>query len=399
MSKQKVLILGAGAAGSVVANKLAREFRRDISRDKLEITILDRNDVNINQGGFTFLPFGLYTPDDITRPRRMLISPRVKAVFGEDGEVKRVDLKKKEVTVKSGKTYAYDYLVIATGCRADVDQIPGLSKDFNSFYTSIDDALRLGEKLKNFDKGKVVILTARMPIPCPGAPGKFTVLLDAYLRYIRGEDIRKDVEITYLLPIELIGPPAYNAIISSVFEERDIELIRKFVVDEVNAGQKEVVSVDGEKIEYDLLVTIPPYTNTKAMLDSGITDENGWIPVDKHTLQYKRGSESYEEVYALGDTGPAEILKTGIGAHYQAYIVAQNLINEIRGNGSKVSYLGETGCPFVGSRYTSRTRGEAYIATWNYEKPLEPFKATELGWFLYRMYYYIYWDGAIKAVM
>jgi sulfide:quinone oxidoreductase len=84
--KEKVLILGAGYAGSVVANILAREFRNKIAKDELEVTILDKNDTNINQGGFTFIPFELYTPEDITRPRKKLISPRVKAFFGADGK-------------------------------------------------------------------------------------------------------------------------------------------------------------------------------------------------------------------------------------------------------------------------------------------------------------------------
>ena len=66
----RVLVLGAGAAGTVVANKLAREFRQEIAKDEVEITILDKNDMNINQGGFTFVPFGLYTPEDISRPRK-----------------------------------------------------------------------------------------------------------------------------------------------------------------------------------------------------------------------------------------------------------------------------------------------------------------------------------------
>ncbi|WP_370572460.1 FAD-dependent oxidoreductase, partial [Methanomethylovorans sp.] len=114
--KEKVLILGAGYAGSVVANILAREFRNKIAKEELEITILDKSDININQGGFTFIPFELYTPEEITRPRKKLISPRVKTFFGKEGEVTAVDLKNKEVTVKSDKKYGYDYLVIAMGC-------------------------------------------------------------------------------------------------------------------------------------------------------------------------------------------------------------------------------------------------------------------------------------------
>jgi len=103
--------------------------------------------------------------------------------------------------------------------------------------------------------------------------------------------------------------------------------------------------------------------------------------------------------YVIGDAGPPEILKTGIGAHYQALITAQNIINDIHGTGVKVPYRGETGCPLVGSSYTTYTTGEAYMAAWTYGKPQQPFKPTKLGWFVYRMYYYIYWDSGIKALM
>jgi sulfide:quinone oxidoreductase len=395
----RVLILGAGAAGSAVANKLAREFRQEIAKEKVEITILDRNAVNINQGGFTFIPFGLYTPEDISRPRKKVISPRVKGVFGEDGEIERVDLANREVTAKSGEKYPYDYLVIATGCRADVESVSGLSSDFNTFYTSLEDAFKLRKLVSTFDKGRIVISTAQMPIPCPGAPGKFAVMLDAYLRYIRSEEVRRNVEISFLWPIELMGPPAYNEVASKVFEERNINIIRNFGLTEVDADKKEVVAANGERAKYDLLISIPPYKGIKALSDSGIAVESGWIPVDKSTLQYRGPVGSYDEVYALGDGSTAGAVKTGIGAHYQSLVVGQNLINDLHGNGIKVSYMGELGCPFVGAMYTPSTRGEAYIATWMYDKPLEPFKPTKLGWFLYRMYYYIYWDAGLKALM
>jgi sulfide:quinone oxidoreductase len=395
----RVLVLGAGAAGSAVANKLAREFRQEIAKDKVEITILDRNEVNINQGGFTFIPFGLYTPEDISRPRKKVISPRVKSAFGEDGEVKKVDLGNREVTATSGKKYTYDYLVIATGCTADVGAVPGLQDDFNTFFTSLEDALKLRELLRTFDKGRIVISTVQMPIPCPGAPGKFAVILDAYLRYIRGEEVRKNVEISFLWPIELIGPPAYNEVAKKVFEEQNINIIRNYKLKEVDAAKKEVVAASGERTKYDLLISIPPYKGIKALSDSGIAVENGWIPVDKSTLQYRGPVGSYDEVYALGDGSTAGAVKTGIGAHYQSLVVGQNLINDLHGNGIKVSYMGELGCPFVGAIYTPSTRGEAYIATWMYDKPLDPFKPTKLGWFLYRMYYYIYWDAGLKALM
>lgn len=400
MKAKRVLILGAGASGSIVANKLARELRREIAKDELEITILDKNDVNMNQAGFTFLPFELYTLDDITRARTKLISPRVKTIFGQDGEVTYLDLKNKQIEVRSGEKHSYDYLLIATGCRYDIEGVLGLSRDFNTFYTSVEDALKLKQLIKTFDKGHIVILTVRMPIPCPGAPGKFTILLDDYLRHVRGQEGRNNIEISFLWPIKLVGPAAYDAALDKIFKEKNINITREFELSEIDAYKKEVVSAGGERIKYDLLITVPPYKSIKALSDSGITDEKGWVPTDKYTLQYRKSpTETYDEVYAIGDTGPAEILKTGIGAHYQALITAQNLINDILGNPVKVMYRGETGCPFIGSSYTTRTKGEAYIANWTYDKPLEPFIPTELGWFIYRMYYYIYWDTAIKSLI
>jgi len=399
MVEKKILILGAGAAGTIASNKLARELRREIAKGEVEITILDKNDTNVNQGGFTFLPFGLYTPEDIMRPRKRLISPRVKAVFGDDGEVSRVDLGNREITVKSGKKYSYDYLMIAVGCRPYPEGVPGLLKDFNTYYT-FEGALKLKDFVNTFEKGKIVILTPEMPIPCPGAPAKFTVLLDDYLRYVRGEDVRKNIEITFLWPIKNIGPPAYDANVTRVFEEKGIESIREIKVNEVDAGRKEVALANGERVKYDFLVTIPPHRGVEALINSGITDEKGWLPADKYTLQYRKSkAESYDEVYVVGDAGPPEILKTGIGAHYQALIVAQNLINDILGNGVKVPYRGETGCPYVESSYTPFTKGEAYMASWTYNNPQRPFSASKLGWFVYRMYYYIYWDIGIKGLL
>ena len=399
MVEKKILILGAGAAGTIASNKLARELRREIAKGEVEITILDKNDTNVNQGGFTFLPFGLYTPEDIMRPRKRLISPRVKAVFGDDGEVSHVDLGNREITVKSGKKYSYDYLMIAVGCRPYPEGVPGLSKDFNTYYT-FEGALKLKEFVNTFEKGKIVILTPEMPIPCPGAPAKFTVLLDDYLRYVRGEDVRKNIEITFLWPIKNIGPPAYDANVTRVFEEKGIESMREIKVNEVDAERKEVALASGEKVKYDFLVTIPPHRGIEALINSGITDEKGWLPADKYTLQYRKSkAESYDEVYVVGDAGPPEILKTGIGAHYQALIVAQNLINDILGNEVKVPYRGETGCPYVESSYTPFTKGEAYMASWTYNNPQRPFTASKLGWFVYRMYYYIYWDIGIKGLL
>ncbi|MBN2109830.1 MAG: FAD-dependent oxidoreductase [Methanosarcinaceae archaeon] len=402
--KERVLILGAGYGGSVIANVLAREFRNRIANDELEINLLDKNDINTNQGGYTFIPFELYTPEEITKPRKKLISPRVKTFFGEDGEVTSLDLPDQEVTVRSGKKYGYDYLVIAMGCRADIDAVPGLVDDLNTFYTSMDDAFKVRDLVKTIRNGKVVVAVASMPIPCPGAPMKFTFMLESYLRNIKKceenveKNCREDVELSMVWPIELIGPAEYNNLVTDECKRKDIKIIRNFQLARVDASKKELTSVNGEKLNYDILITVPPHKAPQVLIDGGLADENGWLSADKATLQYRGPVGNFDNVYVVGDLGPAEILKTGIGAHYQAIAVSHDIINSIYGNGIKTPYMGETGCPLVTELESAGTEGKGYIATWKYGVPLAPFTTTKMGWYFYRMYYHIHWDISVKGL-
>ena len=63
---KRIVILGAGTAGTIVANKLSHEL--DVSEWK--ITIVDQSEVHYYQPGFLFIPFGIYGKNDVMRPRR-----------------------------------------------------------------------------------------------------------------------------------------------------------------------------------------------------------------------------------------------------------------------------------------------------------------------------------------
>jgi sulfide:quinone oxidoreductase len=260
----------------------------------------------------------------------------------------------------------------------------------------MEDAFKVRDLVKNINGGKVVVSVASMPIPCPGAPVKFTFMLESYLRNIKKN--RDDVQLTLVWPMEPIGPPEFNKFVTGQLNEKNIEVIRNFPLANVDGAKKELTSKNGDKVNYDLLITVPPHKAPQVLIDSGLTDEKGWLSADKATLQYRGPAGNFDNVYVLGDLGPVEILKTGIGAHYQAIAVSQNLINDIYGNGIKTPYEGETGCPIVTEIETPNTMGKGYIATWRYGVPPAPFTTTKMGWFLYRMYYHIHWDISVKGM-
>ena len=72
-----VVILGAGTAGTMVANKL----RAASSPADLQITIVDQDDHHHYQPGYLFLPFGQLAPGQIVRARHSFIPDGVDLVL------------------------------------------------------------------------------------------------------------------------------------------------------------------------------------------------------------------------------------------------------------------------------------------------------------------------------
>ena len=115
---RKLLVLGAGTAGTMIANRLVRRLAED-----WEITVVDRDDEHHYQPGYLFLPFGDYTRDQIVRSRHHTLRDGITLILGE---VDRVDADTNRVLLGDGRWLGYDYLVIATGTTPRPEQTPGM---------------------------------------------------------------------------------------------------------------------------------------------------------------------------------------------------------------------------------------------------------------------------------
>ena len=106
---KKILILGAGTAGTMLANKLSQV----LSRDEWKITIVDQDETHYYQPGFLFMPFGIYGENDVIKPKRDYIPPGVEMI---QSEIKLVEPEQNRVLIAKDNRYlSYDFLVIATG--------------------------------------------------------------------------------------------------------------------------------------------------------------------------------------------------------------------------------------------------------------------------------------------
>ena len=79
-----LLILGAGTAGTMMANHL----RRKLPESAWSIRMIDRNPDHYYQPGFLFMPFGIYSEKDVIKPKRRFVPRGVEYI---EAAISRID--------------------------------------------------------------------------------------------------------------------------------------------------------------------------------------------------------------------------------------------------------------------------------------------------------------------
>ncbi|MGH9917469.1 MAG: NAD(P)/FAD-dependent oxidoreductase, partial [Nitrososphaerales archaeon] len=319
---KKVVIVGAGSGGTLLANLLAHEFHREVGEGQVSVQLVGEGDDHAFQPGNLDIAFKGADPKGVVRPESSLLRKGVTLVT--DGAAK-VDLKSKVLTTRGGAALAYDHIVFATGAMASPELMPGLREGSLNFHQGPSVASRIWEALQRFEHGKVLVAITRVPHKCPPSPNEAAFMLDEFFRK-RG--LRESVEIKFLTPYPRAYPAEHiSEVIQPMFERRGIELVPFFAADHVDPTARKIYDLEGESEDYDLLIAVPPHQGAEVVRASGIGDEEGWIPADKHTMRV----EGHPEAYAIGDATNIAISKSGVVAHLQAEAVAKNLASDLRG--------------------------------------------------------------------
>jgi sulfide:quinone oxidoreductase len=331
------LILGAGTGGTMVANKMSHL----LDENEWKIIIVDKNETHYYQPGFLFIPFGIYSPSDVVKPKRDFIPQNVEFVYSDieliEPEQNRVKL------TKENRVINYDQLVIATGCYVQPDEIDGMldgggwQKNIFDFYTP-EGAVKLRDFFKFWKGGRVVLNVAEMPIKCPVAPLEFLFLADWFFHE---RSIRDKVEIVYATPLPgAFTKPRASAILGDILGEKGVHLEPDFNIMEVDSGENKIRSYDEREIEYDLLVTIPTNMGAEVIGRSGMGDDLNFVPTDKNTLQSKK----WENVWVIGDAGNVPASKAGSVAHFMLDVVVENILRTIEGLDPLPDFDGHANC-------------------------------------------------------
>jgi sulfide:quinone oxidoreductase len=318
----KVLILGGGVGGHVVANLLRKRMGK-----KHDVVLVDKQAQYKFSPSFLWATMGWREPRQITRNLSLLERKGIKYV---NGEVLKIDPAERTVKSSVGE-FTYDYLIVALGAELAPETMPGLSDAAHHFY-ELDASMKLRDVLKAFSGGTVAIGVSSTPFKCPAAPYEAALVLDYDLRK-RG--IRDKADFQFFtpepLPMPVAGPVIGNEI-RQMLESRGINYHPNLKPVSVDPKKREISFEKGDKIRFDLLVAVPPHRVPNVVKEAGLTEGMPWIPVDKWTLRTR-----YDDLYAIGDVTMVKLFdgmalpKAGVFAHGQAEVVARNIVADIEG--------------------------------------------------------------------
>lgn len=391
----QILIVGGGTGGITVAARLM------LANPDLEVGLVEPSSKHYYQPLWTLVGGGVFPKEETEREEADYIPAGVDWIQDYVVSFQPAD---NQVSLKSGQTLSYDYLVVSTGMQLDWDKIPGLKENIGkngvcSNY-SYNTAEYTWELVRQFKGGKAIFTQPSTPIKCGGAPQKAMYLSEDYFR--TRSKVRGNTDVAFRSGLGgIFGVAKYKAALEKVLQRKEITN-KQF--------QTDLIAIDGAKQEatfknlatgeehtehYDMIHVVPHMGTPDFVRKSPLVDPaTGFITVDQHTTQHTQ----YKNIFALGDSANFPTARTGAAIRKQAPVLVENLLALMQRKPMKASYNGYSSCPLV-TGY-----GSLILAEFDYNSvPVEsfPFNQAQERFSMYMLKAYglpkMYWHGMLRG--
>ncbi|WP_100638399.1 FAD-dependent oxidoreductase [Marinobacter salexigens] len=367
-TKARIVILGGGAAGMSMANRLARRL------SGATITVVEPRELHHYQPGWTLVASGVWEAERTLQPNAKF---RPAGIEWVQGQAAGIDAGQRRITLADSSTLDYDVLVVATGLQLNYQLIDGMSPDLigsngiGSVYASLDAARRTRDAIDAWlaeGGGKGIFTSPQTAIKCAGAPIKMTFTT---LSRIKAEGVRDHFNLDYFTGGGgMFSQPWINDFLKQRFDRENITRHHSQYLSAIDAGAKQAqfTSKDGstEVRDYDFIHVVPPMSAPDFVKDSDLIAQSGafqgeWLDTDIHTLQHNR----YPEVFGIGDVIGAPINKTAASVKAQAPVVEANILAYLQEKPLPARHNGYTSCPLI------TDIGKAMLVEFGYDNNME----------------------------
>ncbi len=362
---KNVLIIGGGAGGTMLANALDKR--------QFDVTVLSKSPEHLFQPALLYVAFKNAAPH-VTRDERRLLARDVRFI---EEAVTHIDLQDRTISTAGGQRYDYDYVVVATGVTMDPSQIPGLAEvdaEFGNYHTNVAQAQKVWSRLEAFRGGTIALGQSSPVIKCPPSPVEGILLVE---ELIRKKGLREKTRLVFFTPYPRPYPAEpMNEIVEPILRARGIEVLTFFDVDRIDPSSRTIHSIEGDQIQYDLPIIIPPFVGAEIAYEPAtVIDEDRFVVTDKLSLRIK----GFDTAFAIGDATNLPTSKAGVGAHLEAKVVA-NLLR-----GAPAEFNGRTHCP-VDLGY-----GQGTFVIGSYRAPVVKYRPSRLNHLMKMTMGHIYW--------
>lgn len=366
-SNAHIVIVGAGAAGVSIANRLSNGITNP------RITIIDTREAHYYQPGLTLIATGIWRSAEkvIDANARYLPS----SVNWIKDSVAAFDPDNSRLTTAGGEQISYDYLMVSTGLEVRYDLIDGMSPEligqngigcvYDNPKNGLGTARAIDELVEN--GGKALMTRPVTDIKCAGAPLKIALLTEHRLREA---GTRNKTEMHYVSgQSNLFSQPDMDEFLYRHMPDRDISIRNNHTLAAIEPGQRIATFNTPEgpvREDYDFIHVVPPMTAPEPVRNSELAWKDGhfegWLEVDKHNLQHRR----YPNVFGVGDVVGTPIGKTAASVKAQVPVAVENLLATIQNKEMTRSYDGYTSCPLI------TEEGKAILVEFDYDLKMTP---------------------------
>ncbi|NWS87437.1 SQOR protein, partial [Toxostoma redivivum] len=338
----EVLVLGGGTGGIAMSARMKRKVGAE------NVAVVEPSKTHYYQPMWTLVGGGVKQLADSARPMGSVIPKGVEWI---KSQVTTLDPDKNCVWLENDTKVSYKYLIIALGISLHYEKIKGLPEGFDHPKIGSNYSVQTVEKtwraLQDFKEGNAIFTFPNTPVKCAGAPQKIMYLSDAYLRKT-GKRSKANIMFNTSLGV-IFGVKKYADALLEVIKDRNLTVNYKCNLIEVRADKHEAVFENLDKpgvtevYQYEMLHVTPPMGPPAVLVNSPVSDEGGWVDVDKETLQHKK----YPNVFGIGDCTNLPTSKTAAAVAAQSGVLDKTISLVMKNEMPVKKYDGYTSCPLV----------------------------------------------------